>query len=304
MTVFSNLRTGLFLSVVAALLTIGGPGWGEEISAPIATVNQQPVLQRDVDLELLISGVKNPTATDREAALNRVIDRTLVTEFIQPRGSDPLAEDVEELVQFVRRGIESGGDTVDNVLGKLNLSEEDIRQAARKSVSWNAYVHRTISDREVRAYFEQHREELDGTRIQIRQIVRTVPVDAPGSQWDEAEKLLTGLRQQIESGQLDFAEAANTHSLSPSRKNGGDVGWIRFQGDVPASVASVAFSLKPGKMSSPIRSKVGVHLIQITDRMPGDLSLEDARPEVLRILGNQLWDRTVQMLRAKAKITQ
>ena len=97
--------------------------------------------------------------------------------------------------------------------------------------------------------------------------------------------------------------AALKHSTSPSAKSGGDIGFVRYQGDVPAPVAATAFTLRVGDLSEPIHSPVGMHLIQVVERKPGDLSLEDARPALLKELGQQLWIKTVADLRAKARIT-
>ncbi len=273
-------------------------------SPRLATVNGHLVLQRDVDLELLISGNRQPTLADRNAALERVIDRTLVAKFVAAKGVNPLAEDVENLVQFVRKGIESGGDTVEAVLGKLQLTEDDVRRAAELSVSWQAYAARSLTDKEIRDYFESHREQFDGTKVRLRQIVRGLPASATPAAWDEAEKLLADLQQQITAGKIEFAAAAADHSTAPSAKTGGDIGWIGYQGGVPAPVSAAAFALKSGELSAPVRSSLGVHLVQVTERQPGELSLEDARPAVLQVLGEQLWDKTVKTLRAKAKITK
>jgi parvulin-like peptidyl-prolyl isomerase len=275
----------------------------EEPAARVATVNGHAVLQREVDLELLMSGHRTPTPEQKTAALEQVIDRTLVARYLEAQGSDALAEDIEDLVQFVRTGIESGGDTVDVVLGKLKLTEDDVRQAARVSVRWQAYVRRTVTEKEIREHFEAHREQFDGTQVRISQIVRIVSTPPASAEWSEAEQLLAELKTQLQSGKIEFASAAATQSESPSAKSGGDVGFIRFGGDVPAPVAAAAFSLKTGQISLPIRSTVGVHLVQVTDRRAGELSLEDARPAVLKSLGDRLWQKTVKTLRDKAKIT-
>ena len=303
---FSDLRCVMVLRIISSVLMVasGITSAADEVSPRIATVNKLTIHQRDVELELLVSGTKSPTPADREAALERVIDRVLVAHSIATKGTDPLTDDVEELVQYVRRGIESGGDNVEVVLGKLKLTEADVRHAAQAAVSWKAFVLRTVTESQIREHFEQHREQFDGTQVRMRQIVRTITAPGTTADWDDATKLLTDLRLQIESNKIDFAAAALAHSQSPTSKSGGDVGFIRFQGDVPAPVAATAFTLKIGETSPPIRSSVGVHLIQVTERKPGDLSLEDARPAVLRELGVQLWDTTVKTLRAKAKIVR
>ena len=302
---FRGGRCGaMALAIFAMLMSCGAPCLAEAPSPRLATVNGHPVWQRDVDLELLLSGSRQPTPADRVAALERVIDRTLVAKFVAAKGADPLAEDVENLIQFIRKGIESGGDTVEAVLGKLKLTEADLRQAAQLSVSWEAYLGRTIKEQELRDYFESHREQFDGTKIRIRQIVRAIPTSGTPAEWDEAEQRLAGLQQQIKAGQIEFAAAAAAHSTAPSGKNGGDVGLIGYHGGLPAPVTAAAFALKVGEVSSPVRSTVGVHLVQMTERIAGDLSLEDARPAVLSVLGEQLWAKTIKTLRAKAKIVR
>ena len=291
--------------IVAAILT--GSGTVCRAQAPaarLATVNSHPVFQREVDLELLLSRSRQPTPADQIAALERVIDRTLVAKFVATKGADPLAEDVENLLQILRHGIESGGDTFEAVLGRLKLTEADVRLVAQLSVSWQAYVSRTLTETEIRDYFETHREQFDGTKVRVSQIVRTVPITGTPAEWEAAEKLLTDLYQQIQAGKIEFAAAAAAHSMSPSGKNGGDVGIIGFDGGVLRPVAAAAFSQKVGEVSRPVRSSVGVHLVKTTERIPGELSLEDARPAVLSALGEELWVKTVKTLRAKAKITR
>ncbi len=298
-------RNWTIANAVVVMCLCGITLYAAEAPSPrLATVNGHPVWQRDVDLELLISGNRTPTPADRNAALERVIDRTLVAKFVAAKGVNPLAEDVENLIQFVRKGIESGGDTVEAVLGKLQLTEDDVRRAAEFSVSWQAYVARTVTDKEIREYFESHREQFDGTKVRLRQIVRGLPASATPAEWDEAEKLLADLQQQLTAGKIEFAAAAASHSTGPSAKSGGDLGWIGYQGGVPAPVSAAAFALKSGELNAPVRSSLGVHLVQVTERQPGELSLEDARPAVLQVLGEQLWNKTVLSLRAKAKITK
>ena len=304
----SGFRVGLKWSITVTLfvMCVGDvTAFDAPVPSPrLAVVNGQSVLQRDVDLELLLSGIQQPTPAARDTALERVIDRTLVAKFVATKGTDPLAEDVENLVQFVIKGIESGGDSVESVLGKLHLTEGDVRQAARISVSWKAYVGRTLTETEIREHFESNRAQFDGTKVRLRQIVRTIPPSGTPDEWKAAEKLLTDLQQQITTGKLEFGAAAATHSMAPSATEGGEVGLIGFRGDVPVILAGVAFSLQPGEISPPVHSPLGVHLLQVTERLPGELSLEDARPAVVDVLSEQLWDKTVKGLRGKAKIVK
>jgi parvulin-like peptidyl-prolyl isomerase len=289
--------------MIAALLCLCAALIADDGTRKVASVNGAPILARDVELELLLEGKKAPSATDREAATNRVIDRALVAKFLTKHSVKPLEEDVENLVERTRAGVQSGGETLDVVLKRLNLTEDDLRKSARAAVIWESYVLRTATQKELQTLFDSHREQYDGTQVRLKQIVRSLPTDAPAEDWEAAVSLLKEIRTEIAAAKLEFAAAAMKHSTSPSGKSGGEIGFVRYQGDVPAPVAAAAFALKAGELSEPIRSPVGVHLIQVVERKPGDLSLEDARPALLRELGQQLWIKTVADLRAKAKVS-
>jgi len=296
-------QLGKWGRVVAAILCLMAFVSADDGTRKVASVNGSPILARDVELELLLEGQRTPSAADRDAAVNRVIDRALISKFLAKHSVKPLEEDVENLVERTRAGVQSGGETLEVVLGRLNLTEDDLRKSAQAAVAWESYVLRTVTQPQLQALFDSHREHYDGTQVRLKQIVRSLSTTAPEADWEAAVSFLKDVRGQIAAGQLEFSAAAMKHSTSPSGKSGGDIGFVRFQGDVPAPVATAAFALKTGEMSEPIRSAVGVHLIQVVDRKPGDFSLEDARPALLRELGQQLWTKTVADLRAKAKIT-
>lgn len=296
-------QLGKWSCMVAALLCLITVLSADDGTRKVASVNGSPILARDVELELLLEGQRTPSTADREAAVNRVIDRALVAKFLAKHSVKPLEEDVENLVERTRVGVQSGGETLEVVLGRLNLTEDDLRKSARAAVTWESYVLRTVTQPQLQALFDSHREQYDGTQVRLKQIVRSLSSAAPEADWEAATTLLQEIRSEIIAGKLEFAAAALKHSTSPSAKSGGDIGFVRYQGDVPAPVAATAFTLRVGDLSEPIHSPVGMHLIQVVERKPGDLSLEDARPALLKELGQQLWIKTVADLRAKARIT-
>ena len=57
-----------------------------------------------------------------------------------------------------------------------------------------------------------------------------------------------------------------------------------------------------GEVSQPFRTRFGVHLLTVTKRRAGQLSLEDVRTQVFKVLANQEWNRIVGEERKLAKI--
>ncbi len=71
---------------------------------------------------------------------------------------------------------------------------------------------------------------------------------------------------------------------------------------MPAPFSQAAFPLKTGEVSQPLRTRFGIHLLTVTARRAGQLSLEDVRKQVFNRLSNQEWDRIVGAERKRAKI--
>jgi len=117
-----------------------------------------------------------------------------------------------------------------------------------------------------------------------------------------AEQKLEQIREDIVSGKTTFARAAAKHSDAPSRDKGGDVGFFPYRGKMPAAFCDVAFSLKPGEITKPFRSPFGVHILKVTDQRPGQLSLEDVRPQVRERLARQMREDVIRQQRSKARI--
>lgn len=82
---------------------------------------------------------------------------------------------------------------------------------------------------------------------------------------EAAERELKGLKAQIESGQISFADAARRYSEDPgSAINGGDLGYATPDRYDPL-FARAMVALQPGQISEPIKSSFGWHLIYLKD---------------------------------------
>ena len=75
----------------------------------------------------------------------------------------------------------------------------------------------------------------------------------------EAEKL----KQEIENGDITFEDAAKKYSTCPSGKNGGDLGYFG-RNMMVKEFEDAAFTLPLGKVSEPVQTQFGYHLIKVT----------------------------------------
>jgi parvulin-like peptidyl-prolyl isomerase len=162
-------------------------------------------------------------------------------------------------------------------LTSRGISLAEYRRDLRFDIDWKNYVAGQLTDKRLQQYFEKHRRHYDGRRIRASHILlRPEQIDSPG-QVVQAIRRARQFRQQIEAGQISFAEAAKKHSDGPSASRGGDLGFFPRRGVMVKTFSQAAFELDVGQISQPVVTKFGVHLIKVTAIRPGSLSWSRSR---------------------------
>jgi len=80
----------------------------------------------------------------------------------------------------------------------------------------------------------------------------------------KSEKKAKKVLDMINSGQ-SFAEMARKHSICPSSKNKGDLGWFG-KGQMVPEFEKAAFEGQKGKVMGPVKTEFGCHLIKVIDK--------------------------------------
>jgi peptidyl-prolyl cis-trans isomerase SurA len=122
---------------------------------------------------------------------------------------------------------------------------------------------------------------------------------------DAAERRIIEMRQQIASGAKTFEELARQYSEDGSAQAGGDLGWASPGSFVPEFEEAMD-KLPIAGLSGPVRSRFGVHLIQVLDRRDTTVEPKQLRDQATNALKEQKFDPAyaewVADLRAKAFI--
>jgi peptidyl-prolyl cis-trans isomerase SurA len=122
---------------------------------------------------------------------------------------------------------------------------------------------------------------------------------------DAAERRIIEFRQQIASGAKTFEELARQYSEDGSAQAGGDLGWASPGSFVPEFEEAMD-KLPIAGLSGPVRSRFGVHLIQVLDRRDTTVDPKQLREQAINALKEQKFDPAyaewVADLRAKAFI--
>jgi peptidyl-prolyl cis-trans isomerase C len=291
---------GVVLTGISALLAQGR----SVANSALVTVNKQAITA--ADLERMYATRRVPVekrAGLQRAFLEEMVDAEVMRQFLakQRIKADPKLVD-RQVQQILAIAAEQGGDAA-SVLQAQGYSEEALRREFELPLAWQAYVEREWTDKKLRDFFAVRHEEFDGTKIRARHIFLKVDTSKESPELAAALEQLRDLRERIVTGGEKFADVASSVSEAPTRTDGGDLGEFTWHGKMPGAFSAIAFPLRPGEVSGPIKTRAGVHLCQVVKKTPGDLSLEDVRKEVLGRIVTEEWAKMAAKLRGQATIT-
>lgn len=104
-------------------------------------------------------------------------------------------------------------------------------------------------------------DQGNNQQARVRHILIKVPRKALPEEEEQALNKIEKIRQEIQGG-ASFEELAKKHSQDSSNKEGGDLGWVG-RGLMVKEFEEALFELQPGKVSTPVRTSFGWHLIKM-----------------------------------------
>ena len=129
----------------------------------------------------------------------------------------------------------------------------------------------------------------------------------PSTEVSEAEALrrLREIKTRVETGTGEFAALARQYSVDGSAGNGGDLGWI-YPGETVPEFERAMNELAPGRISDPVQTAFGFHLIEVLERREDAASPERRRQMARQALRAQrieeAYDNFLNQLRDSAYV--
>lgn len=156
-----------------------------------------------------------------------------------------------------------------------------------------------LDEKEVAAEYEKRKEEFkQDEQVQAAHILFKVEGDDAAA-WAAAEKKAADTAAKAKGG-ADFGQLARTLSDDSSAANGGDLGTFG-RGQMVKPFEDVAFALKDGEISAPVKTQFGWHVIKtIKHQAAGFRPLEEARPMIERSLRSSKAQAELATLEAEA----
>jgi parvulin-like peptidyl-prolyl isomerase len=277
----------------------------------VARVGGQPIEAAEVEQQLRLALGDAPLDPARrpamwEAARQKLIDRQLVMLALTEAGLAASQADVDLALARFEKQLQAQHRTLADHCAAVGLSVEQIRRALAWSLSWQRYCERYITPQNLEKYFQEHRRQFDGTTLHVAQIFWKLPPETDAAARQAAKETALAqaqhVRGEILAGRLSFAEAARQHSQAPSRDEGGDIGWIERHRPMPESFSQAAFLLKPGEVSTPVESPLGLHLVTVLEEKPGQRTWQEAEAELREAVAVYLFRWLADRQRPKVRI--
>lgn len=182
---------------------------------------------------------------------------------------------------------------------------------AREAAIFDLYVKEVVADSiiseaDLRAYYEKNKEKYRTVeRLKARHIIATpVQQRVMNTTGDNAKNELEArnkIHDLYEKGKptpQTFGMLAMRFSEDASAPKNGDLGWFT-RGTMVAEFEQVAFNMKPGEISGPVKTPYGWHLIYVEDHKPARIAtFEEKRREIQEALLAERADKVLAEVNA------
>jgi len=280
-----------FAPAEAAAATIDGVA--ATVNGQIITVLELEKAGKPLVEKSLLNVPKREREKVKRETLSSVLDKLILRE-VQLQRARALGIRVtdQELEGAIANIMKQGSLTEDMLARALEaegLTEEEYREQISDQILFSKLMQREVRARvavtqeELEAYYREHEEEyFTPEKIKVRHLL----VKAGAEETQEARRKALDLLYEYRTG-TDFATLILEYS--PATVSDGQTvsGWLE-RGEFLEELEEVSFSLPVGKVSEPIRSQAGFHLIQVVERQKASyLSLETMTDSITEVLSRE-----------------
>lgn len=279
------MRVKLSLILALTLVSLGSFAQSQRLVADkiVAQVGDKIILKSDIDNAIadMRRGETPITISPCEMIESQMIQKALVLQAQKdslPVSDDELEAQLDNQVRgFIMRF--GSQQALEEIAGKtvfqlkedfrVVFRERNLADQMRRKILENV----KISPIETQAYFDKIPKDslkFYETQLELSQIVIYPKANKDVDEY--VTKQLYDIKRQVEAGGKSFEQMAKTYSQDPgSKENGGQYTLNRNdKGMWDPTFMATAFRLREGQISSVVKSKFGLHIIQLVSRSGDD----------------------------------
>lgn len=194
----------------------------------------------------------------REQIIDNYVSRELIKEGADEKGITIDSAEIDTYVDKMKANYDSD-EKWQEALSSAGMTEQEYRDE----------IELQLKAKDLYATFATSEEPSNDDMVQYAQMYASAYDGAKRSSHilfsSDDEAAAQEVLNKINSGELDFAEAAKQYSTdTSSAQNGGDVGWDKTSSFVTEYTDALS-NLSKGQVSGLVTSTYGIHIIKCTD---------------------------------------
>jgi len=238
----------------------------------------------------------------RAAAMKRTLD-TMIDEKLVDNELKELKvtigdKEVDAAIDEVKKSYNLNDEQLQQAVAREGYTLAEYREQMRKQIGRYKLISEKVrknvkvSDADVQTEYDRMtRAEGEDYEVHVRHILIAVPRNASQAQVEQARRKAAAVAVEAREPGVDFAELAKKRSEGSSSSDGGDLGFFK-RGTMVPEFERVAFNLKTGEVSEPVRTQFGWHVLKLEEiRKLGMKPLAEVRPEIEERLRRAQADR-------------
>ncbi|MBN2857228.1 MAG: peptidylprolyl isomerase [Candidatus Delongbacteria bacterium] len=234
--------------------------------------------------------------------LNILTDAVLMLEVAERENIPVDNAEIEHTISKIKSNFKTE-EEFNDALSKTGDSIETLKERILKNLKLRNFVQKkffeetTVSDDDAQKYYDEFPDRFN----------KPEEVRASHILFSEADKdKALEVHEKITEGQENFEEHAKTHSVCPSGRDGGDLGFFD-RGKMVPEFERAAFATPVGEISDLVQSQFGYHIIKVTDKKEGGkYGFDDIKDSLKQSMANSIVNNKIrkyaEKLREKAEI--
>ena len=265
------------LAVSAALAPVAAAAQSTTpVDSIVAVVDEDVILRSELDravANVMAQYAQQPDQLPPRPVLERqVLDRLVLSRLQLGRARDSGVRvsdgELSQAIESVASRNRMTGEQLRQRLAADGMSYEEFRAGLRDEMLIERLRQRYVQGRVQVSEAEVDQllavREIGGPEVRLANILVALPDGATPEQIATAQRKITGIREVIMKGELDFRAAAIRYSDASNALEGGDIGWRGYDALPPAYVSMIQ-AMQPGDISEPLRGPSGYQLVQLVE---------------------------------------
>ena len=162
---------------------------------------------------------------------------------------------------------------------------------------------------ECRNFYDTHPQNfMQRARFRASHLFLPAPPETPPEVVESKQKVIEALADRIRHGEKLSELPAAASEDEATKTRAGDLGFFS-ESRMPPDFFSAIVTMRVGEISQPIRTRLGFHIVELTDFMPArQMNFEEVQPEIRLTIKNEKRRAALQALTAdllrRAKIVR